>query len=81
MFTSTKFNRFIFLFLYVPILMMGPLIYPGTTGKIAGKILDKNTGESLLGANIIVMGTTLGASADVDGNYYIINIPPGEHEV
>ncbi len=61
--------------------MMGPLIYPGTTGKIAGKILDKNTGESLLGANIIVMGTTLGASADVDGNYYIINIPPGEYEV
>jgi outer membrane receptor protein involved in Fe transport len=81
MFTSTKFNKFIFLFLYVPILMMSPLIYPGTTGKIAGKILDKNTGESLLGANIIVMGTTLGASADVDGNYYIINIPPGEYEV
>jgi outer membrane receptor protein involved in Fe transport len=81
MFTVTKFNRIIFLFLYVLINMMGTLIYPGTTGKIAGRILDKNTGEPLLGANIILMGTTLGASADVDGNYFIINIPPGEYQV
>ncbi len=35
----------------------------------------------LLGANIIILGTTLGASADIDGNYFILNIPPGEYQV
>lgn len=81
MFTVTKFNKYFFMFVYVLISIMGTLIYAGTTGKIAGKITDKNTGDAILGANIIVMGTTLGASADVDGSYYILNIPPGEYEI
>ena len=34
--------------------------FAGTTGKIAGKIIDAATGEPLIGANIIIMGTTLG---------------------
>ena len=56
-------------------------IIAGTTGKISGKVLDKNTGEALIGANVIVVGTALGASTDVDGNYFILNIPPGEYSV
>ena len=34
----------------------------GTTGKIAGKVIDATTGEPLIGANVIIMGTTLGAA-------------------
>ena len=81
MFTITKCSKLLQLSLIVLISITGTFLYAGTTGKIAGKITDKNTGEALLGANIIIMGTTLGASADVDGNYYIINIPPGEYQV
>ena len=81
MFTVTKLTKYIFLLVFALISFKGTLCYAGTTGKIAGKITDKNTGEALLGANVIIMGTTLGASADVDGNYYILNIPPGEYEV
>jgi outer membrane receptor for ferrienterochelin and colicin len=55
--------------------------YAGTTGKISGKITDVATNESLVGANILINGTSLGASTDVDGEYYIINIPPGIYSV
>lgn len=57
------------------------LLFAGTTGKIAGKIVDKATNEPLVGANVVLMGTTLGASADVDGSYVILNIPPGAYSL
>jgi len=81
MFTITKYNKLLPFLLFVLISLIGSFIYAGTTGKIAGKIIDKSTGEPLLGANIILLGTTLGASADIDGNYFLINIPPGEYQV
>ncbi|MBI9060213.1 MAG: TonB-dependent receptor [Labilibaculum sp.] len=49
----------------------------GTTGKIVGKIIDKETGEALIGSNILIEGTNFGAAADIDGNYLILNVPPG----
>jgi outer membrane receptor protein involved in Fe transport len=55
--------------------------YGGTTGKIAGRVTDTKTGEALLGANIVVVGTTLGASSQVDGSFVILNIPPGVYDV
>jgi outer membrane receptor protein involved in Fe transport len=53
----------------------------GTTGKIAGKVTDARSKEPLFGVNIVLVGTTTGASADVDGNYFIINIPPGKYQI
>jgi outer membrane receptor for ferrienterochelin and colicin len=47
------------------------------TGKIAGKVIDAGNKQPLVGANIIIMGTSMGAAADIDGNYFIIGIPPG----
>ena len=51
------------------------------SGKISGVVKDKSTGESLPGVNVIVEGTSLGASTDVDGFYVILNVPVGRHEV
>ena len=81
MFTVTKFNKIIVSSITFFIFLAGTIVYPGTTGKIAGKVIDKNTGEALIGANILIVGSTMGASTDIDGNYFIINIPPGEYEV
>jgi outer membrane receptor for ferrienterochelin and colicin len=61
-------------------LLVGSL-YAGTTGKLAGKVTDKETGEVLMGVNIIIEGTKAGAASDVNGEYYIINIPPGIYNV
>ncbi len=53
----------------------------GTTGKIAGLVQDKMSGEPLVGVNIYLENTVLGATTDVNGDYVILNIPPGKYTV
>ena len=40
-------------------------------GSIAGKVVDKQTGQPLVGANVYIEGTTIGAATDDNGMYYI----------
>lgn len=54
-------------------------IFASGSGKIAGKIIDKETGEALIGANVVLVGTYLGAASDEEGKYYIIGIPPATY--
>ncbi len=54
-------------------------LFAGTTGKLAGLVVDKETGEGLAGVNVYFEGTSIGAATDVDGYYTIINIPPGTY--
>jgi len=63
------------------ILMGSPGARAGTTGKIAGKVTDSQSKEALIGVNVIVVGTTLGASTNIDGEYFILNVPPGTFEL
>lgn len=49
------------------------------SGTLKGRVLDKNTEEALAGANVIVKATSLGAAADLDGNFIIRSIPTGSH--
>ncbi len=62
-------------------LFMWSLLFAGQTGKIAGVVKDKSTGEPLPGANVMIEGTQMGASTDNQGRYYIINVPPGKYTV
>ena len=55
------------------------VLFAGTTGKISGRVVDGSTGDPLPGCNILMDGTVLGAASDLDGNYYILNIPPGTY--
>jgi outer membrane receptor for ferrienterochelin and colicin len=50
------------------------------TGRITGRVLDVQTGEALVGADVVVEGVT-GAAADPSGRYLIINIPVGTYDV
>lgn len=61
------------------VLFLPVMLYAGTAGKIAGIIVDKETNEPLPGTNVMIVGTTLGASADPAGNYVILNIPVGTY--
>ena len=40
-------------------------------GTITGKITDEDSGEPLIGVNILVKGTSRGTITDFDGNYSI----------
>ena len=71
----------IFLHLFLLLIVCGSILYAGTTGKIAGRLIDKSTQEPLISANVILKGTSLGASSDIDGNYSILNIPPGVYTI
>jgi len=69
----------IFILLISVLTICAGIIYAGTTGKIAGRVIDKETGEPLPGVNILVQGTTLGSTTDIDGYYTILQVPPGTH--
>ena len=48
-------------------------------GKIAGTVTDEETGDPLAGAQVQIVGTTMGAAADENGQYFILNVPPGTY--
>lgn len=56
-------------------------MFAGTVGKIAGVVTDASTGEPLPGCNIIIEETSMGGASNVNGEYYIINVPPGTYTV
>jgi Ca-activated chloride channel family protein len=51
------------------------------TGTIKGAVLDAETKEPLAFANVIVLGTRLGAMVGQDGRYEIKSVPEGRHTV
>jgi len=56
-------------------------LFAQSSGKISGTITDGTTREPLVGANIVIVGTTLGAASSVDGSFFILNIPPGRYDL
>ncbi len=67
--------------LLIALVFTSSLALAGTTGKIRGTVKDKETGEPLPGANVVLRGTTLGAATDVNGNFVILYVPPGTYTV
>ena len=61
--------------------MSSQLLLAGSTGKIAGKITDARTREPLVGVNVTIVGTLMGNSTNTDGDFFIINLPPGTYSV
>ncbi len=61
--------------------MLPYLSFAGTVGKIKGKVTDLTSGEPLIGANVLVIGTSFGAATDVNGNYTILNLEAGVYQV
>ncbi len=73
---------------YVAIMLLGILsfslpqtVISGGNGSIAGRVVDKETGEPLPGVSVIIKKTTLGIAAGEDGRYFLVEVPPGKHQV
>jgi outer membrane receptor protein involved in Fe transport len=62
----------LFIAAFVPILVFA-------AGKIRGKVTDAGTGEPLVGANVVVVGSQMGAATNVSGEFVILNVPPGTY--
>ena len=63
------------------VLCVFSLAFAGETGKIAGHVTEAGTENPLIGTNVIVEGTSFGAATDENGEYFIINLPPGVYSV
>lgn len=51
----------------------------GQTVTVVGKVTDSETGQSLIGANVLVAGTSIGSATDIEGNFEISNLHAGIH--
>ena len=51
------------------------------TSAIKGRIEDAVTGEGLIGASILIQGTTKGAVTDLDGNFKLENLQNGTYNL
>ncbi len=54
-------------------------LYSARNGSLKGTIKDAQTKDVLPFTNVILVGTSMGAAADMDGNYIIRNVPPGSY--
>ncbi|MTI87264.1 MAG: TonB-dependent receptor [Balneolaceae bacterium] len=72
-------NRFliILLFLMLPCFAFAQQ----NTGSLKGKITEVGTDEPLIGVNIRIVGSSLGSSTNLDGEYTIPKIRPGEYNI
>jgi len=68
----------VFSYFLLAIFISSP-VFAAPSVSIEGQIKDVTTGEALPGANIMVLGTSLGAGSDLDGNYFIPKVPQGSY--
>lgn len=61
------------------IMMILPLFALAQTGSIKGTVKDMKTGDALAAVNVIVKGTTIGASTGIEGEYEIKSLQPGTY--
>jgi len=65
----------------ITLLVVCPILLFAQDGKVRGKVTDRETGDPLIGANVVIDGTTLGASTDINGEYTILTVPPGTYSL
>ena len=56
-------------------------VFGQTAAKISGVVRDAAAGEPLIGANVVIVGTIMGASTNLEGEFFILNVPPGKYDV
>ena len=89
--SDTKFHFFKYLVIILNILTLQTIF--AANGKISGRVIDAETSEPLPGVNVVIfqqvisdnkiapMDQILGAATDLEGYYFILNVPPGVYNL
>ncbi|MCK4453133.1 carboxypeptidase-like regulatory domain-containing protein, partial [candidate division WOR-3 bacterium] len=64
------------LFILMPLFLFG-----GTVGKISGRVMDVEINEPLCGVDVFIPAFGIGGATDEDGYFFILNVPPGKHDI
>lgn len=64
----------------VILMVLGAVSVFAQTGTIRGQVIEEASGEPLIGATVVVEGTTNGTTTDLDGNYSI-KVAPGTYNL
>jgi outer membrane cobalamin receptor len=75
----TVFTAFVLFFISLSSLSFIQTI--AQTGSVKGNISDASTGEALIGASILIQGTTKGTITDLDGNFHLDNLENGNYNL
>ena len=62
-------------------MMLAVGVFAQGASQISGKVTDAATGDVLIGANVQLIDTQLGASCDLEGNFAVKNVPPGTYNL
>lgn len=73
---SRRLLRLLFLCLLAPFIAGSPASAQ-TSGSLEGTVVDSQTGEALPGANVLVVGTSIGGATDLNGKYALRNVSAG----
>ncbi len=60
-------------------LFVSPSVWSAGGGKITGVVKDASTAVRLPGANVIIVGTAMGTATDLQGEFVINGVPPGNY--
>ena len=66
---------------FLCLIFVGVFLFASEFGRISGKVVDTETGAPLVGADVIVEGTELGAATDENGEYTVLYVPAGTYRV
>lgn len=61
------------------VLLLLMMAIAAQAGSLRGTVMDKDTGEPLTGANVVLDGTSRGAATDLDGMYIVFGVDPGTY--
>ena len=73
-----SFLRPVIFFLFIAAFFSN-VLYAGTVGTLEGIVRDKD--NVIVGATVLLIGTSIGRASDVDGRFLIYNIPAGKYSV
>ncbi len=65
--------------LVLVLLCLPVIVFAQTSGKLSGTVTSD--GQPLVGANVLVKGTSFGGATDENGRYYILDVSVGAYEV
>jgi TonB-dependent SusC/RagA subfamily outer membrane receptor len=60
---------------FLLLLLLGADMLFAQTRKVTGSVVSADDGKPIIGATVLVKGTSIGGTTDVDGNFVLQNVP------